>query len=284
MSQKNDPQDASIIGEKGWRQGSTLPEDLLDTEPIKNFWEKELEITKPLGVIVSQDCDVVHRRFSTEPSVEILFGETITQVNRGFMGCRSPRQLHLEIDSPDNIPPVCVHFHINNRIRVDRKVLCDYSPNDSIKLSEENIEELRHLIALRYTRPAFPDAFGQRISTQRKQIEDLFKEKSSSLLSCLYLNLLPDTELTPDKTYNIIIAGCMREELYNDTIQKEQVEKLLKEFKKTMDQCEGIKVIGFSCDSEATLTLHDLRYLKRWSVYDYLTIREDSANDIPSSL
>ena len=283
MSQKNDQQDASCIEENGWRQGSVLTEDLLNIESLKNFWKEELQIASPLGIIISQDCDVVHCSFKTEPLVEILFGEIKDKINFGLTGCKSPRQLDLEVVSTDDSPPICVHFHVNNRIRVERRILlCDHGPNESIELSDDNVEELRHLISLRYTRPAFPNAFNERISTHGEQIKELLKDESSSYLSCIYLLLDHDTELPPDKIYKVFINACMREKHHQDPVKRTKAQKLLNCLEETLDSCNGIEVAGSSLDSEAALSLHAIRPLKRWSAYDHITIRKSSADGIPS--
>ena len=68
--------DASSIKRNKWRQGALLPNELVDKlREEDGILPRGLEADANIvAVVISQDCDVVHRCFKTEPYVEIIWG------------------------------------------------------------------------------------------------------------------------------------------------------------------------------------------------------------------
>ena len=91
---------------------------------------------------------------------------------------------------------------VHDRVRVDRKYLTDYNPDDARAFEAENIKRICRWIARRYVRAAFPNAFNDRVKSALDALTDRKTElnKQSDLFTGIYLRV-GEAELRPDEDY-----------------------------------------------------------------------------------
>lgn len=80
--------DASKISANGWQQGSVLPDEL--TGEVRSSTGLETA-NPPLSVVLSQDCDLVHPSYETEPTVELIVGRLVDAADNNLRHGRNPR-------------------------------------------------------------------------------------------------------------------------------------------------------------------------------------------------
>jgi hypothetical protein len=157
------PVDATEILTNGWRQGSIVPADLVDS--LRQDGEAEIP-GDALLLVASHDCDVTNASFTAEPDVEFLVARPVAQVNGTFTRGKNPRRLHLEILTPDGPRPF--DLAAGDRFRMSRRQLLGRRPREGYAVQPQERRFLARWLAKRYDRAAFPAAFDAR----RRPIQD----------------------------------------------------------------------------------------------------------------
>jgi hypothetical protein len=253
----NVPFNVQNILQKEWRQGSLCSDVACDALHIAS---------KALAIVLSHDCDVVQPNIEKEPYIEILIASPIPQLDGNCTRGKNSR---------------CYHFQINNlsyeikaieRISVPRQILADYEPH-YLTLPTEEIKAIVHWFAQRYERPAFPNNFNKRLSKKTKQIIVQILREFGHLVSGFYI-ACPNEELPDDMLYDILLYVVMSDEDFENAEKFIVCEKISKQiFEAVRKQSNGITITNSEnlCISEKEISLHDLRYLKRFTSFDHFS-------------
>lgn len=265
--------DASKVAELGWRQGSVLPASLLNKLQRHGKLPKEFDTSSDVLVVVSQDCDVCNSRFDSEPWAELIVAKAVPEIRKQYRYGKHPRFIEFEAKQEDETLYFASSAH--NRLRIDRRELALHSPRADLHLSPRTVRDMKHWIARRYIRDAFPDEFERRISKQKRRFEDkIFKKAGKGGLFTAIFVLTSEDELSEAENYEVILWLTMTTDDYESQENREAVEKLAGQIANTMQECEGIEVTDYEVKSEADMSLDDRRSFKRWD-YDALSFAED---------
>ena len=158
-----------------WRQGSIL----------KQEDAKKLGLVLPnnpntRAIVISHDCDLPNDK---EPEVEVIIGLVVSKIDPNYVRVHNVRCLHLTYDSTKDIGK---HFFIELRHRERRVVEKDQfsrakAPDSTLCLPEDEKQALKQWLAAHYWRPAFPNAFEDRL---RKSIhKDTVEKKMAKILA-----------------------------------------------------------------------------------------------------
>ena len=129
----------------------------------------------------------------------------------------------------------------------------------------------------RYIRRAFPDAFNERLRTHRKDIERPLKSGGDHL-NAIYL-VIEDEELPAGVPYQLVVRGTMLDDDYGVVERRTRAQVAFDGLVAALNACDGVEVLDDALVSEAEISLHEIRLMKRWSVYDSLSLRvEDEAS------
>lgn len=80
--------DAALVRQQGWKQGSVAGDDLLgDIKPDS------------MALILSHDCDVTNPSFDKEPHVELVWLEPLNEPAGPMTLGKNSRELHLRLGS-----------------------------------------------------------------------------------------------------------------------------------------------------------------------------------------
>ncbi|MCP4446947.1 MAG: hypothetical protein GY811_16595 [Myxococcales bacterium] len=253
---------ADAIRKNGWHQGAFLPSELLEKAAVD--WGIDTE--SMVGVVVTQDCDLVHFSFDVEPFAEVLVAKRASRLNGNLRWAKNPRTLQLSAGK--EFIDACIH----DRYRLPRELLSRHSPAQEPGLDDESIRQLRSWLAHRYKRAAFPDEFNNRVKTVDGKLSK--KLKAATDLTGIYI-LTKDDELASDEDYEVEIRATMLPSDFDDWDKQEKGQAVLDDIVAILNGVKGIRVVDHQPLSEDGFTLNDLRYLKRWD-WDSLTLRSDT--------
>jgi hypothetical protein len=258
--------DIRTIDENGWRQGSVCDAKELGLAGAST----PSSTAQALAILVSHDCDIVHRNKANEPNVEWLVAHQIEKLKTQFLYGKNPRRLHFEHAGK------CYEALAHNRLTTPRDWLCKFAAGPLPKLPLPLTGQIANWLGKRYSRPAFPDEFNKRLENLSAIQEAI--AKAHDFLRAILIRLDPiDKELAAEEQYQVSLFGIMFDRNYNDAIKREKCQALISEIESLLSECNGVEVNDCSLRSDVDVSLADLDVLVEWD-FDYLTV---SATDKP---
>jgi len=216
-------------------------------------------------LVITQDCDLVHRNFEAEPWCEILLLRSIEQANGNFMWAKSGRMLHMSIPTVGEY-----ECNIHDRHRIPRWHLTEHAPDTAMTLDARTLNLLRQWLARRYARVALPDEFNRRVGNVQKKVMKVL-EKVGEDLEEVYLNTA-FRELQADEEYMIILIGTMQDEVYEDTVKQAAVEAALAKAAGLLETCPGVKSVDYEVRARKDVSLSEIDHLRRWDYLDPVSL------------
>ena len=266
-----------------WRQGRVLTGSV-----TQELIEKSIDFIRPakIGhcslVVISQDCDLV-REPGVEPYVELLLCHEVTSPQPQFLHGRNPRRLQFQVVGSSG-EELWMDASVHDRFRIEKERLENTGADGiQIQLDAQRLRILRHWLAKRYTRPAFPDAFNLRLEGARKRLETLFKSPDSKAVTGIYLDL-SDQELPDDKPYEIGVRITAFAESWDDTDSRASLINFESRLVEILEDCSGLEIADddISTLPEEDLSVAELRRFKRLD-RDYRSLPEDNHAALPIS-
>jgi hypothetical protein len=254
----------------GWRQGSIVGEADLKTLGYENA---------DVAVVLSQDCDVV-QRIDQEPVVELLLGKRIERPRADLLNGRNPRLLDIALR--DGGGEGVVAFRILDRVSLDKIKLATLVPSPTLALPKESLHCLIGWVAKRYTRPAFPDAFNERLETVRERLDRLVKSDVSKVITGIYVLLVQgDQELPADEDYKVVVWLAVTDATMADAAAYESAQTFETRLRSVLEACRGIKLEApLELRSESDISIADLRIMKRLDM-DYRSLGAKPGGALP---
>ena len=252
---------ANIIRNQGWKQGSVL-----DLPAVYKLLGADCEYN--IAVILSQDCDIVQPNLEVEPDVEILLGKMANFANPIFEHGRNPRKLHVKFENTKQVAT----FQIRSRKYINKHDLSCIQPSNTYLFTESQKRILVHWIAKRYTRPAFPDTFNNRLRKIGRKLDQLVKKEYGKAVTSIFVSIEPaNEELSEEESYDLFVWVA-----YRDETQLYKINKFEEELLALLRKCSGINLIEEECEAHhhRDITLEDLEELRRWD-YEYRSIIND---------
>ena len=158
-----------MIGEQleelGWRQGSIVNRS--DIPGLFTFIGKNQE-TGVFLIVATQSYDIANNNIAIDPNIELIVARPIDQRNGSLAFNKNPRQLHTELKiftgNGDLFSYQNIEIKIAERILVPKEYLANLTPEDSVQLETDQLESCVNWLSARYSRPALPTVFNDRIS------------------------------------------------------------------------------------------------------------------------
>ena len=274
---------AETLGEQldalGWQSGSVVPESLYDEiatvtasphrAPLQPQDEEWL-------VVLSQSCDVVARSMAQEPHVELLLCHPVSQPRAQFLDLRSTRQLDFRPNRADQPDLLLTAHAAHDRYIIPRSVLTQGTPRVDRKLSPESIRRLQAWIALRYSRPAWPNEFVARIAQAQKAILRALETVGHHDIAEVRVALAPnDAELPSSESYRLAVFFVVAEETWNaQPAERERIQAAFNAFIAALERCPGVELDEVSgVVSGAEFTWQQMQMTDSWN-FANLTWRE----------
>lgn len=228
-------------------------------------------------VVISHDCDLAN---NGEINIEFIIATIKPKVDSRLTNAQSPRCLHLSFCKPDK-----THIHIelkhDNKGQISKEQINSLNTLTYLTISEENKRILKHWLAARYGRPAFPDAFETRLrkkiqkETVIRQIKNIFEPVSPHLIAvCFDLGKDRFSELDDEEAYFISISiiydaveGGPNARVIAESTAK-NLKQLFFEAYGAPDSATDISLEECTAIADTEITLADLRKVDLWRLED----------------
>lgn len=255
------------VRDHGWRQGCFLP-----VEALRELLEEQGKTGFQQGIIVSQDCDLLHGCFATEEWVEVLLLSAVTKTNGNFTQGKSSRCFHFAARDPQGAE-ACFECRPWNRVLMRRELLAQHPPSSELRLQSPELRTLIEWIAERYTRTAFPDGFVARTTQAQKKLAKTLKQTGNAVWRVL-LQLMPERELAEGEEYEVNILCLVRPEHWSDPPMKANAQASLEKIRDALEEVDGLDVHGVDLQSTDETMISTLFSYRTWDVFNYLTHRD----------
>ena len=111
-------------------------------------------------VVISHDCDLLN---DAEEFIEVIVSSSIPEPDPMYANARNPRRLHLSFLSEDG-EQIHIELRHTGRQQVAKAEIAKIQSGDAtFALSADEKRTLKQWLAARYGRPAFPNAFENRL-------------------------------------------------------------------------------------------------------------------------
>ena len=266
-----------------WRQG-----DVLTDEVARELGLVEPKDSKNRVIVISHDCDLPHEG---EEFVEVIVCEIASSPDPKFVNARNPRRLHL-LFSDETDQSLCLDLRFSGRNRVEKRTFSKFRMGDpSFKLADNQKRALKQWLAARYGRPAFPNAFENRLrkligkKTVDKKIEKILETESRNLVGLFFdLGEGRNNELVAGDPYLLSILVVYDAIEGGSTVRKaaekvaEDLIDLFHSVYGTPETSDGIALENCQAVADTSITLSDLRKVDQWRL-EYISLSEDPAGD-----
>lgn len=260
----------SELEKAGWRQGSVIRK--LDLSTIAELAKID-NIDETVVILISQSCDIASNNNKEEPYIEVLVCKTIDRPNGNFTFNKNPRKIHVELlhrtSNSDVNSSLFVESLAFRKVLVPKESFIDKVPDDDLIIGEEQLNHLKNWLSARYTRPALPTEFNNRVDAIDKK--DKRKKKAKNLnrhLSGLYVEILPNAEIEENENYSVNLLGLLSPAFDGEIEEpKASVDEIGDIFKKA-----GMEVTS-AVRKEDQVSVAVFRRFKRL-YYDDLSLRE----------
>jgi hypothetical protein len=269
-----------------WRQG-----DLLTCEAAAALGLVGATDQGHRAIVITHDCDLPHE---SEHCVEVIVAELVVKDPKPdpqLSYAKNPRRLHLAYEGADAAPLILELRH-GDRRSVPKGDFAERAVKDnSLALPVDAKRALKQWLAARYGRPAFPNAFEERLRklSGKRTVEQLIAkilEPDAKYLVGLFFDLgeqrgaeVGEGEpyaLSVSVVYDVTeggtearlsaerVAGQLRD-LFEKTYGKPDVATEI-----ALDACEAV--------ADTRLTLANLRRVDQWRL-EYISLRDDDQGD-----
>jgi hypothetical protein len=152
-----------------------------------------------------------------------------------------------------------------------KETLVGLQPDIDRQLEDRQLKSYVAWLSARYSRPALPTAFNNRISvTDPKEKLRKKAKKCNEQLVGIYVELLPDAEVKDDEPYHVNLLGLLPAGFDEDTIKAENAIKAYAELMRNA----GMKVVPV-VRREDEITIAAIKRFKRFYLDD-LSFREEA--------
>lgn len=264
-----------------WRQGNLLTDE--DTHALDL-----VETCDPgrRAVVISHDCDLPNDK---EAFVEVIVASLVPASDPMLANARNPRRLHVCYGS-DAGEELHLELRHADRQQVSKADFAKIGARDTnLELPAEEKRALKQWLAARYGRPAFPNAFENRLrkTVRNRSVEQRIAkilEPASQHLVALFFDLGEEraVELQDGEAYFLSIA-VVYDVTEGGQLARESADKVAGELRVLFEQAYGPPVNATeialeACTSVADtfMTLADLRKVDQWRL-EYISLRDDHA-------
>lgn len=269
-----------------WRQGHVLTADATAALGLAD------KVTACV-MVISHDCDLANDDLEAEPFVEVIVGRRVPEADPNLTRTKSPRTLHLEISCDG--AAAAVELTATAKVLIAKSRLAAWHPDSRYRLDSNGLDTLRHWLAVRYKRAAFPDEFDRRMHkvTDLAQKLDKAVRAVDPIVSAVYFRLNPMEERPADDPtpYELTIVltyepGTDPER--NDDLACEAAEKIRQSFsKRCFDEktqsWKLIKLMDVVAISEDDITVSRAKQLQQWRL-EHLSLKPDANSATPLDL
>lgn len=261
----------SLLEQSGWRQGSIVrPED---TSGLLELCGAETEETDLILIIASQSCDIAHHCLNSEPYIDACIARVTPSENGNLTHNKNPRLLQTKLSCRTGDmrieSEVFTLIKAHERVQIPRDAFQGLTPDDSRTLEPNHLDSLVNWLAARYTRPALPTEFNNRIASAASKLKRKAKKLDAELCG-IYLEIMPFGDIPKEENYSVNLLALLPANFSGGT---EEAEGNLAEYVELLSNA-GMDVQS-SLRKEDEVSVATLKRFRRL-YYDDLSIRNNT--------
>lgn len=268
-----------------WRQGDLLTQEAAARLTALNGVVGE----KHRVVVITHDCDLPH---DGETSVEVIVADVVNATNPQFSYAKNPRKLHLGYEIAFG-QSIVVELRHTERRPVPKGEFEKHATRDgSAFLAVDAKRALKQWLAARYGRPAFPNAFEERLrksiskkNTVERQIGKILEPEAKHLVGLFFdLGEQRSTEVQAGEPYalsiSIVYAATEGGKQARESAEKVagQLHELFENAYGKPDTATEIALDACEAIADTSITLADLRRVDQWRL-EYVSLGDDQNGD-----
>lgn len=213
----------SALEQNGWQQGSLFS----DADATHICAKIGVTINEPFVLIVaSQSCDIANNNLELDPHVEVYAARLIAEPSGNFQHNKNARLLHTKfierLPGSDMSAEKYIAIKAFEKLFVPKMHLQGLAPAIDKQMEDYDARNFADWLAARYSRPALPTAFNTRIDAAdpKGSLRENVK-KANSVLSGMYVEILPFAELKDTERYQVNLLGTIPADFDGDLAKAE---------------------------------------------------------------
>ena len=265
---------------------------LLSDGDVHKLGLVQLKDSQKCAIVISHDCDLTSE---ADEHIEVIVGSIISKPNSSYAKGRHPRCLHLSFSEP-NSESIYVELKHSNKHQVSKSRVEELAILESQSLAaEEEKRVLKQWLAARYGRPAFPNAFEERLRKKIKNV-DVLKKIETILRPCsdhvvaLFFDLGKERseELDNGQPYFLsisVVYDAERGAQIARQIAEETASKLTNLFNEVYGSADSAtEIVLERCNAVADshFSLADLRKVDQWRL-EHLSFQDSPISPLLTS-
>lgn len=274
-----------LMRDNDWRQG-----DLLTQEAAAKLTALESSVSENHRfVVITHDCDLPH---SGETWVEVIVAEVVTGANPQLSYAKNPRKLHLGYEIAGGESIVIELRHGERRVVPKDEFKMHAVRDGSALLPIDAKRALKQWLAARYGRPAFPNAFEERLrkvisnkKTVERQIGKILEPEAKHLVGLFFdLGEQRSEEISEGDPYalsiSVVYAATEGGKQARESAEKiaGQLSELFERAYGKADNATEIALDACEAVADISITLADLRRVDQWRL-EYISLGDDQNGD-----
>jgi hypothetical protein len=264
-----------------WRQG-----DLLTQGAAAKWTALHCEADEThRAIVITHDCDLPHDH---EASVEVIVADVVSAPNPQFSYAKNPRKLHLCYEVVGGQPIIVELRHAERRL-VSKSEFEKHAIRDNhTSLTVDGKRVLKQWLAARYGRPAFPNAFENRLRqtvskkySVERQIGKILEPEARYLVGLFFdLGEQRSTEVSVGDPYALSIS-VVYDATEGASQARQSAQKVASQLRELFEQAYGepdtaseIALDACEAVADTSITLADLRRIDQWRL-EYISLGDD---------
>ncbi len=252
------PTTGQQLYDAGWYQGTILP-----VEVVVRIRPATVPENYQYAVLITQDCNIVAED-EKESHVEVTFGycPQATDNTNALAQGKNPRLFLIEVPQGQRFV-----WDVRQRVSVSKTALHTAlgSSEPVGRLLDSDLREFRIWLSRRYTRPAFPGNFNERLRPAKSATDKVIKTDAfRSIRAVFYLITERDEELPEGMPYHLRIIFCFKHNGTADPLPQAATE--IEKFTKAVANCPGIELTKHESIPD---TRFPIQYLDVWECVDF---------------
>lgn len=256
----------------GWRQGSVVRSS--DLEYLLNIIDRPYEEGLVL-LIASQSCDLANNNVDSDPYIELSVARRIEDLNGHFTHNKNPRTLHTNItcrtDDENVFSEENIELRAFEKVVIPKESFISLQPDLDKVLEERQVKSYVAWLAARYSRPALPSTFNDRVraADPKDKLRSKVKKGNEQLVG-IYVEIMPDAEVKDNESYSVNLLGLLPVGFDGDSSKAENAMFAYAEVLRNA----GMEVTS-AIRTEDQVSLAAIKRFKRF-YYDDLSMKEDT--------
>lgn len=263
----------TVLEASGWRQGSVVKRENIASLYDNKFKQLEGELVL---IVASQSCDIANNDLENDPFIELSVGRIIESQKGHLTFNKNPRILHTELfvktQDAEIYQSTFIELIAYKKIQIEKKNLIELSPDESKIFADSSLAGYVAWLVARYSRPALPTTFNDRLTQVDPKNKRKKKAKSlNHLLLGIYVEIIPDTEIPNNQNYKVNLLGLVAAD-FTDNLT--DAETIINDYAEIMKKARMDVSVAIMREDQVSIAM--IKRFKRF-YYDDLSFRSNTS-------